>query len=314
MGFVPRLLVVQPDQNQAETLRNALRAHIPDEIVIAESVEDALASIDRQLPDVILLPSLMSSVVEDYLIAYLSARPGAGHVQLLGMPRLERAPVVLPVQPPQKPVGLHEHFRSLLWWRRKQAAPREVLGVPRRDPDGFIQDVVDYLAAARDLKKELKELGEESAAMNPYSERRREPRFTSDEVPWISFVRMGDEQATLIDVSSRGALVRLQSRPDPRFLKRPETNQRQARLTMEVGYHREVHAAGRIIRCVPLASGGKTEYEIAFLFDDQVSLNERVVERLELTHLLTDASAIFVMPEAATGGRALGPSSERRDI
>lgn len=310
---MPRLLVVQPDQNQADTLRNALRAHIPDEIVIAHSVEDALASIDRQVPDVILLPTLMSSVVEDYLIAYLSARPGAGHVQLLGMPRLERAPVVLPAQAPQKPVGIRDQWRSLLWWRRKPA-PREVLGVPRRDPDGFIQDVVDYLAAARDLKQELKELSEESAAMNPYSERRREPRFTSDEVPWISFVRMGDEQATLIDVSSRGALVRLQSRPDPRFLKRPETNQRQARLTMEVGYHREVHAAGRIIRCVPLPSGGKTEYEIAFLFDDQVSLTERVVERLELTHLLTDASAIFVMPEVSVGGRALGPSSERRDI
>jgi len=303
MGFVPRLLVVQPDQTQADTLRNALRAHIPDEIVIAQSVEDALASIDRQMPDVILLPTLMSSVVEDYLIAYLSARPGAGHVQLLGLPRLERAPVLPPVQAPR---------RSLLWWRRK-AAPREVLGVPRRDPDGFIQDVVDYLAAARDLKKELRELSEESAATNPYSERRREPRFSSDEVPWISFVRMGEEQATLIDVSSRGALVRLQSRPDPRFLKRPESNQRQPRLTMEVGYHREVHAAGRIIRCVPLASGGKTEYEIAFLFDDQVSLTERVVERLELTHLLGDASAIFVGAEP-NAVRALGPSSERRDI
>ena len=84
---MPRLLVVQPDQTQADTLRNALRAHIPDEIVIAQSVEDALASIDRQLPDVVLLPSLMSWVVEGYLIRYLSPPPGAGPTP--GSPRAE---------------------------------------------------------------------------------------------------------------------------------------------------------------------------------------------------------------------------------
>src|SRR5262245_53038154 len=86
-----RLLVVQPDSVQADVLRVALRWRAAEDVVIAESLDDALFSIDKCVPDVVLLPPLISAALEDYLIAYLNAIPNADHVKILGLPRFERS-------------------------------------------------------------------------------------------------------------------------------------------------------------------------------------------------------------------------------
>src|SRR5262245_38962777 len=102
------LLVVQPDPEQADALCDALRGNVTEDIVVAESLEAALSLIDDDVPDVILLPSLMPAAVEDYVVAYLGAMPGADHVQILGLPKLKR------------PVEIQRQSRSIFPWRRRR--------------------------------------------------------------------------------------------------------------------------------------------------------------------------------------------------
>jgi hypothetical protein len=87
-------------------------------------------------------------------------------------------------------------------------------------------------------------------------------------------VRFGGERAALINVSSRGALLRTHFRPKHHFLRRSDLNVRErSRLTIELDADSHVHAMGRVIRCVPLRTSARTQYEIAFSFDDSVGLH-----------------------------------------
>jgi CheY-like chemotaxis protein len=252
------LLVVQPDAIQVDVLRNALQSHV-SAIVVADSVEEALSAIDRDIPDVILLPTLIPAV-EDHLVAYLATIPGAGHVQILGLPPLD---VTKPSEPPRA--------RWRFPWRRRRL-PRAVIA-PGCDPGVFTQDVTAYLAHARMLKQDA-DLYSRYAAQNASRERRSEPRFPTHDVPWISVVRFGSEPADLIDVSSRGALLRTHIRPEHALLRRSNPNlHRRPHVTLELESEREIHAVGRVIRCVPLATNARVRYEVAFAFDHSVGLH-----------------------------------------
>jgi hypothetical protein len=255
------LLVIQPDAVQADILRKALYAEISEQVVVAGELDYALSLIDQHLPDVILLPALISTSVEERLIAYVGAIPGSGHVQILGLPQLERG---------EEPV--ERRTRSLLPWRR-QGRPAALTS--DCDPAVFTRDVVAYLAGARTLK-ELFALHRAHVAAGARPERRCEPRFAINEVPWISIVRFGTERAALINVSSRGALLRLRTRPDPALLRRrfdPALPTRQPHVTLELESDGEIRAIGRVIRCVPVRARVETQYEVAFSFDESVGLH-----------------------------------------
>ena len=285
-----RLLVVQPDQAQADALREALRAYLSADVVVAQSLDDALAWIDHCLPDVILLPTLIPALVEDYLVAYLATIPGAGHVQILGVPRLERAEVAVQREEPRRFSWLRRDWPIFPWRRRRQ--PRQAI-LPVCDPGVFSKDVVAYLAAADELRRSVDLLGADALSGR---NRRTEQRFGYEELPWISYVRMGGEQAALVNLSAGGALLRMGSRPEHRFLKRADPHvAQQARLTLEVGSFRQVHALGRVIRCVPMTANPQTQYEIAFLFDDKAARAEAVLERLELPRLIGTGSEIVLV-------------------
>jgi CheY-like chemotaxis protein len=257
---MPWLLVVQPDPVQAGALCDALRGHVTEDVVVAQSIDAALSLIDEGLPDVILLPSLMPSAVEDYLVAYLGAIPGADHVQILGLPVLRRP--AEPVQP---------RSRSIFPWRRRR---QQKLWVPEThgyDSGAFTKDVIDYLAGARMIRRDLALYG---PPVSKELERRREPRFPSYEVPWVSLVSFAGEHATLIDVSARGALLRTSSRPRHDILKRPDPNSRsRPRLVLKLESHSEVQASGQVIRCIPVRTGTVPQYDVAFSFDEAVGLH-----------------------------------------
>ena len=255
------LLVVQPDPVQADALCDALRGNVTADIVVAESIDVALSLIDDRVPDVILLPSLTPGAVEDYLVAYLGAIPGADHVQILGLPAL-RAPVE-PIQ---------QRSRWTFPWRRRRRQPEPPpTDTLAYDSGAFTKDVIDYLAGARMIKKELALYG---PPVSHKLERRREPRFPSHEVPWISLVSFAGAQATLLDVSARGALLRMSSRPGHDVFKRPDPSARwRPRLVLKLESHSEVHASGQVIRCVPVRSSRLPQYEVAFSFDEEVGLH-----------------------------------------
>jgi CheY-like chemotaxis protein len=253
------VLAVQPDEIQAGVLREALRPHIREEVVVATSLDEALTLIDQRVPDLILIPILTSAVVEDDLISYLGANPRARHVQILGLPHLQNS--VKTIQ---------RRRSSWLPWRRR--AEPVVVATPTWDPDLFTRDVIAYLANARAIRDEIELYS--ALGRGGGSERRSEPRFANDEVPWISYVRFGGEQAALINVSSRGALLRTQARPAGYLLRRSVSHLRhRSQLTLELEANGEIHAVGRVIRCVPLGTDEGPQYEIAFSFDESVGLH-----------------------------------------
>jgi hypothetical protein len=107
-------------------------------------------------------------------------------------------------------------------------------------------------------------------------------------VPWISITRFGRGRAALINVSSRGVLLRTETRPEHHSLKRSDRNVRERwRLTLELSGH-EVDAMGRVIRCVPLRTGAGIQYDIAFSFDDSVGLHLPAAEALVPSSSRTD--------------------------
>ena len=262
------VLAIQPDSAQAEILRKAFRGHIKEEVVVAGSLDEALASIDKGIPDVVLVPTLAPASVEDYLTSYLGSIPGTRHVQILGLPRLERSESGNP-------------GRSFLFfnWRKRNLTPRAI-DAPVCDPGVFTQDVVAYVAGVKALKDEIRRYGLPDDS-NDGADRRRAYRFGTDEVPWIAEARFGDDKAVVINVSSTGALLRTQARPERHYLRRPDAfTKRRSRLTFELQWNREVHATGQIIRCIPVKTASRTHYEIAFTFDDAVGLHLPVVDAM----------------------------------
>jgi hypothetical protein len=272
--FMSWLLIVQPDSAQADLLREALRTHVSEDVVVADSIDNALSSIDQCIPDIVLLAALIPADVEDYVISYLGTIPSARHVRVLGIPVLERP----------------DHFvqqraRSLMPWRQRQG--REPL-TPGCDPGTFTRDVIRYLSGVRTLKDEI-ELHGAQAALSETLERRTEPRFSRHHVPWISVTRFGLGRAALVNVSSRGVLLRTQMRPDHHALKRSDRNVRErSHLTLELSGH-EVDTMGRVVRCVPLGTGAGIQYEIAFCFDDSVGLHLPAADALVPTSSRADS-------------------------
>jgi len=256
-SFMSWLLIVQPDSAQADLLREALHTHVSEDVVVVDSIDNALSSIDECVPDIVLLPALIPADVEDYVISYLGAIPSARHVQILGIPVLER-----------RDHFVQQRARSLMPWRQRQ---RQEPLTPGCDPGTFTRDVIRYLSGVRTLKHEMEDGAR--AALSETPERRTEPRFSRHNVPWISVTRFGRGRAALVNVSSRGVLLRTQMRPEHHSLKRSDRNVRErSRLTFELSGH-EVDTMGRVVRCVPLKTGAGIQYEIAFCFDDAVGLH-----------------------------------------
>lgn len=272
------LLAVQSDPVQADALRGTFRGNIANEVVVVESLDAALSLIDRRLPDVVLLPTLIPAAVEDYLLTYLGAIPGAGHVQILRLPHLECSDTAPADNSPKR------RTRLLFPWQRRQEPSGPSL--PVYDPTTFVRDVASYLAGVKAIKREI-ELSRARVLSNG-AERRSGPRFASREVPWVSVVRLGDDRAELIDVSLRGALLQTPFRPEHEFLRRTDPNvRRRSRVTFELEWGREVHATGRVIRCVPSKTGDRAHYEIAFSFDDSVGLHLPSTEALVRAKITT---------------------------
>lgn len=262
------LLAIQPDSGQADLLRAALRAHTSEDVVVVSSLDEALSLIESDVPDVILLPTLMSASIEDYLVTYLGTVPGTGHVQILGLPHLERT---IAEPPPRRRRSLFSLPRVLFPWRRANRVAQRAIDAPICDSEIFTRDVAGYLEAARALKRENAIYSQSAVS---WEDRRSEPRFTNADVPWISFVRFGNDRAALIDVSARGVLLRTHVRPEHHYLRRSEfTTLRQPRLTFGLDSDREIQAIGRVIRCVPSRTSTRTQYEVAFCFDDAVGLH-----------------------------------------
>ncbi|MEO5741287.1 MAG: PEGA domain-containing protein [Vicinamibacterales bacterium] len=129
------VLVVQPDDVQADVLRQIFAKRVGAELVIVDSTFEAVDEIARRMPDLILLSALLSPRDEDALIAHLRSLEGASHLQTITIPQFRTEPV----KAPEKKGGL---------FRKKSKAPAPI----GCDPMAFAEEVVARLKDACEIR------------------------------------------------------------------------------------------------------------------------------------------------------------------
>src|SRR3990170_7644686 len=125
------VLVVQPDDVQADVLERIFEKRVGAELVMVGSTMQAIERIAARMPDLILLSALLSPRDEDTLIAHLRSLDGASHLQTITIPQFRTGPV----KAPAKKGGLFGK-------KQKSAAPAGC------DPMAFAEEVVARLKEA----------------------------------------------------------------------------------------------------------------------------------------------------------------------
>ena len=265
------ILAVQANSEQAAALEAALAESVRAQFQIADSKETALSIVDLQIPDVILLDALLPPPDEDSLLAYVRALADAGHVQVIGLPYLQ-------LEDSSNRIVTRRSF-----FRRTKVQPRPI---PASETVRlFAADVSRYIDRARQIRRRSYEQSRENALA---AERRGDQRWSALNVPWLSSVRIaGGANADLINISSRGALVRTRVRPVPISQRHVDLLdlRHEPGLTFHLASGTEVRVDGRVIRCkVKSAETGTLFYDVAFRFDESAGLELPIPDRAS-THI-----------------------------
>jgi hypothetical protein len=131
------ILAVEPDRRQAAHLTHIVRQRVGVELVLAETTELALAQIGNRVPDLILVPALLSPTDDAALAAALRVIASAAHVQMVTTPLFASA------APERKMRGVLAAFR-----RSKPTKP----ATDGCDPAEFAQQISSYLESAAEAR------------------------------------------------------------------------------------------------------------------------------------------------------------------
>lgn len=129
------VLVVQPDETQADVLRSIFAKRVGAELIMVDSAAEALAEIGARIPDLIMLSPMLSPRDEDALIAHLRSLEGASHLQTITIPQFRTTAA----KAPEKKGGL---------FRKKSKAPAPT----GCEPMAFAEEVVARLKEASDIR------------------------------------------------------------------------------------------------------------------------------------------------------------------
>ena len=128
---MPLILAIEPDRRQAAQLRSVIGRRLRAELVLADTTERALDAIGVRVPDLILVPTLLSPQDDAALAGALRVIAAASRVEILTIPVLA-------------PPATTEHGKagvlSMLWRGKQQSASPEGC-----DPDVFIEQIASYL-------------------------------------------------------------------------------------------------------------------------------------------------------------------------
>src|SRR4051812_50069487 len=127
------VLAIEPDRRQAAHLAAIVRHQVHAELLIADTTEGALDAIGNRIPDLVLVPALLSPQDDAALAAALRVIAVAAHVRTLTIP-------VLANGAQQQASG-----GMLAKWRRSRSASPEPEGC---DPAVFGEQIADYLREA----------------------------------------------------------------------------------------------------------------------------------------------------------------------
>jgi len=136
------VLAIEPDRRQAAHLTAILKHQVDAELVIADTTEGALDAIGNRVPDLVLVPALLSPQDDAALAAALRVIAAAAHVRTLTIP-------VLSSGVKQTPVG-----GMLSKWRKSRSASPEPEGC---DPAVFGEQIATYLKEAAAERAQLEE-------------------------------------------------------------------------------------------------------------------------------------------------------------
>jgi hypothetical protein len=147
---MPLILAIEPDPRQAAQIAAIARNRVGAELMLADTTEGALDVIGNRVPDLVLVPALLSPQDDAALAAALRVIAAAAHVRTLTIPLLSAAPKRARV------VGM------LAKWRRGKSESPEPDGC---DPAIFAEQISVYLkeAAAERAALEMAAAADEPA-------------------------------------------------------------------------------------------------------------------------------------------------------
>src|SRR5258708_13390513 len=83
---MPVILAVEPDRKQAARLAAIVRHQVGAELVLADTTERALDALGARIPDMVLVPALLSPQDDASLAAALRVIAAPAHVRTLTIP------------------------------------------------------------------------------------------------------------------------------------------------------------------------------------------------------------------------------------
>jgi CheY-like chemotaxis protein len=207
-----RILAIEADPTRQRLLTRLVGQYVHAELIVVNSVRDAIAAVSERVPDVVLAPTLLAPQDDAELMSAVKSLH-APHLQTLTMPALD----MLSERPQEtkRRLGLERrtHDLGLLY-----------------DPQLVAAQIIDGLERARLIRLEheaaieharwLAERGGASstataarpdpshASDRSADERRRAPRIARADASWVSGIRMPwGLDLDLINISSSGLLV-----------------------------------------------------------------------------------------------------------
>src|SRR5207245_1145858 len=130
---MPIILAIEPDRRQAAHLAGVVRQKVAAELILADTTEGALDAIGNRVPDMVLVPALLSPQDDAALAAALRVIAAAAHVRTLTIPVLANG------TKRTKPGGM------LAKWRRGRSESPAPDGC---DPSVFAEQINAYLREA----------------------------------------------------------------------------------------------------------------------------------------------------------------------
>ena len=139
---MPIVLAIEPDRRQAAHLTGIVRHQVGAELILAETTEGALDAIGDRVPDLVLVPALLSPTDDAALAAALRVIAAAAHVRTLTIPVLASA------------TKRAAKTGMLAKWRSNRAASPEPEGC---DPAVFGEQISAYLQEVAEARAELED-------------------------------------------------------------------------------------------------------------------------------------------------------------
>ena len=174
---MPIILAIEPDRRQAAQLTAIVRRRVGAELILADTTEAALDAIGNRVPDMVLVPALLSPQDDASLAAALRVIAAAAHVRTLTIPVLSSGDT------------RSAQGGILSRWLRPRARTQASEGC---DPAVFAEQITAYLKEAAAERTDL-DLNE-SVAIAPMVESSPGAFATPEadsveapvELPWLS--------------------------------------------------------------------------------------------------------------------------------